>query len=186
MVFSRAQRVAIGLGIGLTVLAAGTVMVVRFLRDCDVATIAIDAPVAGSGALPSTGARGRYNTTGARPGVAGSMSPGVPGGSDHGASRRNSPSPAPGVAQVPPHTGVAAGHTPSDASGAATSRGLTICVNTAGEAELQLLPHIGPALSARIVAYRNAHGPFRCPEDLLGVKGIGPTTVAELSPHIHF
>ena len=38
---------------------------------------------------------------------------------------------------------------------------------------LQALPGVGPALARRIVAHREAHGPFRRPADLLRVPGIG-------------
>lgn len=47
-------------------------------------------------------------------------------------------------------------------------------LNAADAAALQGLPGIGPSLAGRIVAYREAHGPFRGPEDLLHVPGIGP------------
>lgn len=46
-------------------------------------------------------------------------------------------------------------------------------VNTAGEEELTALPGIGEELAARIVAYREEHGPFAVVEDLTEVSGIG-------------
>lgn len=58
-------------------------------------------------------------------------------------------------------------------------------LNTASEAELQRLPRIGPALAARIVAYRQEHGPFRRPEDVTNVRGIGEKTLEKLAPWIH-
>lgn len=36
---------------------------------------------------------------------------------------------------------------------------------------------IGPAKAAAIVAYREAHGPFKTVDDLLLVKGIGEATL---------
>lgn len=48
-----------------------------------------------------------------------------------------------------------------------------ININTASESELTALPGIGKELAARIVAYRNAHGPFQRIEDLMLVEGIG-------------
>jgi len=51
-------------------------------------------------------------------------------------------------------------------------------VNTADVAELTKLPGIGDVLAARIVAYRVAHGPFRTLDDLVAVKGIGPSTLS--------
>jgi competence protein ComEA len=53
-------------------------------------------------------------------------------------------------------------------------------INLAGADELATLPGIGPALAARILAYRSEHGPFRTVDDLTAVKGIGPATVRDL------
>jgi competence protein ComEA len=51
-------------------------------------------------------------------------------------------------------------------------------VNRASAEELTQLPGIGPVLAERIVAFREAHGPFRTVDDLLAVPGIGPKTLA--------
>jgi comEA protein len=59
-----------------------------------------------------------------------------------------------------------------------------INVNAADAATLCALPGIGPAYAARIVAYRENHGPFERPEDLTAVKGIGPATVEKLRPYV--
>ncbi len=55
-------------------------------------------------------------------------------------------------------------------------------VNTANAEGLQTLPGIGPALAERIVAEREARGPFRTPEDLLRVPGIGPKRWERIRP----
>lgn len=52
-----------------------------------------------------------------------------------------------------------------------------IDVNRAGPQDLESLPGIGPALAKRIVESRNRDGPFRVPDDLLRVRGIGPRTL---------
>ena len=39
----------------------------------------------------------------------------------------------------------------------------------------------GPSLAAAIVAFRVANGPFRIPEDITGVKGIGEGALEELN-----
>jgi competence ComEA-like helix-hairpin-helix protein len=49
------------------------------------------------------------------------------------------------------------------------------------EVELARLPGVGPALAARIVAFRETEGPFRRPEDLTRVAGIGEATVRRLT-----
>ena len=51
--------------------------------------------------------------------------------------------------------------------------GIPFNINTASAEELSLIPGIGERLSARIVAHRDEHGPFRTAEDLMAVPGIG-------------
>ncbi|WP_168915588.1 ComEA family DNA-binding protein [Microcella flavibacter] len=75
------------------------------------------------------------------------------------------PPPAPGAA--------AAGGTPAAGSAAA---GL-VNINTADAAALEALPGVGPALAARIVAWREENGPFRAVDELLAVSGIGERTL---------
>ena len=58
-------------------------------------------------------------------------------------------------------------------------------LNTASEQELQRLPRIGPALAARIVEHRRDHGPFRHPDEITEVRGIGDKTLEKLRPWIH-
>ena len=55
-----------------------------------------------------------------------------------------------------------------------------INVNTAGRAELELLPRIGPTLAQRIIEEREANGQFRSADDLQRVRGIGEKTVENL------
>jgi len=50
-------------------------------------------------------------------------------------------------------------------------------VNADPVTELVRLNGIGEALAARIVAYREEHGPFASLDDLTNVSGIGPATV---------
>jgi competence protein ComEA len=57
-------------------------------------------------------------------------------------------------------------------------------VNLASESALESLPGIGPVLAERIVAYREAHGPFETTEDLLKVSGIGPGKLADLKDRV--
>lgn len=55
-------------------------------------------------------------------------------------------------------------------------------INALAAEQLCLLPGVGPALAARIVAHRDAHGPFRSIDELAHVPGIGPRTVERLVP----
>ncbi len=50
-------------------------------------------------------------------------------------------------------------------------------LNAADERELTRLSGIGDVLAARIVSYREAHGPFSTVEDLADVSGIGPVLI---------
>ena len=54
--------------------------------------------------------------------------------------------------------------------------------NAASRAEWDRLPGIGPVTAIAIVEHRISHGPFRGPEDLLEVRGIGPGTLEKLRP----
>jgi len=50
-------------------------------------------------------------------------------------------------------------------------------INTASAEELAQLKGIGPSHAAKIVAYREKNGPFKMPEDLMQVAGIGQKTL---------
>lgn len=69
----------------------------------------------------------------------------------------------------------------SRGGGPPSPSGGRVHLNTATAAELDSLPGIGPVLAERIVAYRDAEGPFRSVDQLDDVPGIGPTIAAELA-----
>ena len=52
-----------------------------------------------------------------------------------------------------------------------------ININTATAEELMQLNGIGPKYAARIIAYREKYGPFKTPEGLMQVSGIGQKTI---------
>jgi competence ComEA-like helix-hairpin-helix protein len=56
----------------------------------------------------------------------------------------------------------------------------SVDLNHADLATLKQLPGVGPHLAARILEYRQQHGPFASVEDLKGVHGIGPVTLERL------
>lgn len=86
-------------------------------------------------------------------------------------SRRGEPAP-PGP--------VDAGPVPGDAG---TPAG-PVDLNTAGTAELETLPGVGPATARKILEERSRRGGFRSVRDLLGVPGIGERRFAELRDRV--
>lgn len=81
------------------------------------------------------------------------------------------------------------------AAGSSTSTGATsgsgsnagapsgpVNLNTADQKLLESLPHVGPALAARIIEWRESHGGFASVNQLREVSGIGEKTFADLKP----
>jgi len=58
-----------------------------------------------------------------------------------------------------------------------------INLNEATEAQLELLPGIGPKVAKEIVEYR-AQKPFEKAGDIRNVKGVGKSTYAKIKDHI--
>jgi competence protein ComEA len=56
-------------------------------------------------------------------------------------------------------------------------------LNTASRTELETLPGVGPSTAEAIVSYRQQHGPFHRVDDLLNVRGIGPSKLDQIRPH---
>ncbi len=61
-------------------------------------------------------------------------------------------------------------------SGPALAGAGKININKADAETLTQLNKIGPVIAARIVEYRVKNGPFKSPEDIMNVKGIGEKT----------
>jgi competence protein ComEA len=89
-----------------------------------------------------------------------------------------------GEAPPAPPPGAAAGSAvPSGGAGSAPGGAAPLVnLNTATEIDLDTLPRIGPAMATRIVAYREANGPFASIDDLLQIPGIGDKTLESLRP----
>jgi competence protein ComEA len=64
----------------------------------------------------------------------------------------------------------------SGAGGGGTAIPGKVNINTADEPTLETLPRVGPAMAARILAWRTANGRFTAVEDLMSVSGIGEKT----------
>jgi competence protein ComEA len=86
------------------------------------------------------------------------------------------PAPSPGSPSVPSSTG-------NEERG---TRNVfpVVKLNSATAAELETLPKVGPALAARIVAFREKHGPFPTVDSLVRVPGIGPATLELLRSRV--
>jgi competence protein ComEA len=79
---------------------------------------------------------------------------------------------------VPPRAPAASG------SAAAPARAGPLSLSAATTAELEALDGVGPALAARIVAWRDAHGGFSSIDQLLEVPGIGDGRLEALRPQV--
>ncbi len=62
----------------------------------------------------------------------------------------------------------------------------TLDLDRAGAREIERLPGVGPALARRIVADREANGPFGSLAALDQVPGVGPALLAAIRPHARF
>jgi len=59
-----------------------------------------------------------------------------------------------------------------------------ININEASLKELIKLNRVGPALAGRIISYRKKYGPFKEPEEIKNVKGIGEKTYEKMKEQI--
>lgn len=63
---------------------------------------------------------------------------------------------------------------------------LPVHINTASVDELCALNGVGPKLAEKILGVREANGPFKTPEDLKKVPGIGKKKLEKLLPGVIF
>ena len=69
-------------------------------------------------------------------------------------------------------------------SDAGTQKGGMIDLNTADQAQLEILPGIGPGLAAQIIAYRESIGKFTSKEQVKDVDGIGDKRYEQIEQFI--
>ncbi|QCR43239.1 competence protein ComEA [Curtobacterium sp. SGAir0471] len=91
---------------------------------------------------------------------------------------------APGVGGSGGGGSGAGGAAGGSGAGGEDAAAAVVDLNTADQATLETLPGIGPALAARILAWREEHGGFTAVDDLLQVSGIGETRLAELRDRV--
>ena len=82
-----------------------------------------------------------------------------------------------------PHQGEVGVALNASSSGAATGAEVIVDLNQADETQLETLPGVGPATAQAIIDYRGQHGRFRSVDDLLNVRGIGPSKLDQIKPH---
>lgn len=80
--------------------------------------------------------------------------------------------------------GVDQGEEPNERAPSSLLLSGKIDLNGADQGTLMALPGIGPALAARIIDDREERGPFRSPDELIRVKGIGKKTFERLEPYL--
>jgi competence protein ComEA len=85
--------------------------------------------------------------------------------------------------QVPAELAVEAPVPPGSPS-AGSDGGSRVNVNSAGAAELESLPGIGPATAGAIIEHRERNGPFGSVDGLLEVRGIGEAKLEALLDHV--
>jgi len=63
-------------------------------------------------------------------------------------------------------------------------REFVVDLNHATEAELNLLPGVGPKLAQEILRYREDRGGFQSVEDLMNIRGIKDGRISALRKHL--
>ena len=62
--------------------------------------------------------------------------------------------------------------------------GSKVDINNATAKELELIKGVGSVIAQRIIEYRETHGRFNSPDDLIHIKGIGSKTLEKMRPQI--
>lgn len=87
-----------------------------------------------------------------------------------------------------PHAGInlpiAGGSGGAGVGGGATSAAGIVDINSATLSDLDALPGVGPSTAQAIIDYRTANGPYVSVDDLLNVRGIGPSKLAAMRARV--
>ena len=70
------------------------------------------------------------------------------------------------------------------AGGGATLTAGIVDINSATLFDLDALPGVGPSTAQAIIDYRTANGPYASVDDLLNVRGIGPSKLAAMRARV--
>lgn len=65
-----------------------------------------------------------------------------------------------------------------------TSNAETININTASRDELARIPHIGESTAELIIQFRETHGSFKRPEQLMQIRGVSDERFRRIRPLI--
>ncbi len=84
---------------------------------------------------------------------------------------------------IPRQGEVGAGLATAGGATSSSEKNAIVNLNEADETQLETLPGVGPATAKAIVDYRAEHGRFRSVDDLLNVRGIGPSKLEQIKPH---
>lgn len=91
------------------------------------------------------------------------------------------PEPAPATPETPVATAPEPSHEEESVAAALATTETTgiepIDINRADREALIALPGIGSVLADRIIAYREAHGPFKSVDELMAIAGIGERNI---------
>ena len=82
----------------------------------------------------------------------------------------------PRIGETPPQPTAS----PKGTRAATPSAGILVDLNTATVEQLEALPCFGSTLAERIVAYRQANGPFRSLEEIDQIEGVGPACIEKV------
>lgn len=177
-----AKWVAVGALGGAAVMGVIGAMIVRQPRTL-VAADRVVAPLVAVQPRTSSSASTLSRASDAGPMALAESAPSPASASDSSQPKPEALGPAPAPPPIPSDSPKPLS-VPSKSASTAKARAIVgkINVNKATQAELELLPRVGPALAQRIIEYRNTHGPFHHIEDLDKVKGIGPKTLEKLRP----